>query len=352
MIITASEINLSSSYSYQEHSIAEERLELWSTKQTAGTLINKVEEMWQDLDSAEISTEALKAFQVKSNENEDSLFSLSPKDKLKISMIQMFMKRLTGKDFHFILPKEFRLQQNANKGLPRPANGSKASAQPGWGLSYEARSYYHEAEQSSFKAKGIVQTSDGKRINISVQLNLSREFTMKSEFRLQAGSVQAIDPLVINYEGTAASLTERTFAFDLTNNGIMEQIAFVKPGSGFLVLDKNGDGIINDGSELFGPATGNGFIELAKYDEDGNGWIDEGDSVYAELKIWSKDEAGNDLLISVSDAGIGAIMLAHIDTPFTITDSGNQALGLVQQSSIFLREDGSAGTVQQIDLVV
>ncbi|MGI6434133.1 MAG: hypothetical protein ACOX0F_02005 [Syntrophomonadaceae bacterium] len=81
-------------------------------------------------------------------------------------------------------------------------------------------------------------------------------------------------------------------------------------------------------AELFGPSTGNGFAELALYDEDGNGWIDEGDSVYARLKIWSKDEEGNDRLISVSDAGVGAIMLGNIDTPFTITNSSNEDAGL------------------------
>ena len=75
----------------------------------------------------------------------------------------------------------------------------------------------------------------------------------------------------------------------------------------FLALDKNGDGRMNDGSELFGTASGDGFKDLAAYDEDGNGWIDENDSIYSQLKIWTKDENGKDHLIDLKDADVGAI---------------------------------------------
>mgnify|MGYP000465316364 CR=1 FL=1 len=56
-------------------------------------------------------------------------------------------------------------------------------------------------------------------------------------------------------------------------------------GSGYLALNKNGDGVINDGSELFGTASGDGFYDLSMYDEDGNGWIDENDHAYILANI-------------------------------------------------------------------
>ena len=59
----------------------------------------------------------------------------------------------------------------------------------------------------------------------------------------------------------------------------------METGNAFLSLDKNSDGIINDGSELFGAASGNGFADLAKYDEDGN-------EIFVETKLyagWSKN---------------------------------------------------------------
>ena len=89
------------------------------------------------------------------------------------------------------------------------------------------------------------------------------------------------------------------------------RISFVGPGSGFLALDQNGDGTVNDGSGLFGARTGNGFHELAAYDDDGNGWIDEGDSVYVGLRIWEKDAEGNDRLMALGKRGLGAIFLGH-----------------------------------------
>jgi hypothetical protein len=45
------------------------------------------------------------------------------------------------------------------------------------------------------------------------------------------------------------------------------------------------DGRVNDGRELFGPITGDGFAELAAYDDDGNNWIDENDGIYDNLSI-------------------------------------------------------------------
>lgn len=83
---------------------------------------------------------------------------------------------------------------------------------------------------------------------------------------------------------------------DLDADGMEDQISFVLPGSGFLALDLNGDGRINDGRELFGPETGDGFAELARYDEDGNQWIDENDPVFERLRIWTKDAEGRDVL--------------------------------------------------------
>jgi hypothetical protein len=131
----------------------------------------------------------------------------------------------------------------------------------------------------------------------------------------------------------------------------MNQISFVGSGSGFLCLDLNGDGRINDGSELFGPRTGNGFAELAAYDEDGNGWIDEADSIYERLRIWTRDAQGQDILFALGAKGIGAIYLGYSDTQFSMRDSQNQENGQLRSTGVFLREDGSAGSIQQVDLI-
>ena len=87
-------------------------------------------------------------------------------------------------------------------------------------------------------------------------------------------------------------------------------------GSGYLALDTNADGIINDGSELFGTQSGNGFKDLLSHDEDGNGWIDEADSIFQKLKIWTMDENGVSTLLDLAEAGLGAIYLGYENTEF------------------------------------
>lgn len=117
-------------------------------------------------------------------------------------------------------------------------------------------------------------------------------------------------------------------------------------GSGFLTLDKNSDGIVNDGSELFGPNSGDGFQDLKVYDQDNNSWIDENDVVFNKLRIWTKDENGNENFYSLKDLGIGALYLENVSSAFEFNE-GNMA-----KSSIFLRENGLAGVISEIDLKV
>ncbi len=197
---------------------------------------------------------------------------------------------------------------------------------------------------------GIIRTADGKEIQFSLDLVMQRQYSETSRESLRLGDARKTDPLVINFNGTAAQLSEQRFAFDLNTDGEAEQINTLLPGSGFLALDINGDGKINNGSELFGPATGNGFGELAQYDQDGNGWIDESDAIFSQLKIWTGGGTDGSKLDNLASLGVGAILLHSIETPFDIKTSTNQLLGSVRASSIYLSEDGAAGSVQQIDL--
>jgi hypothetical protein len=117
-----------------------------------------------------------------------------------------------------------------------------------------------------------------------------------------------------------------------------------------LALDLDRDGLITDGRELFGPQTGNGFAELARYDQDGSSWIDEGDPIFSQLRIWTKGLDGPDRLSPLADRGIGAISLSHGDSPFQLKSTANESLGEVVRTGIYLDEEGKSGLVQQINL--
>jgi hypothetical protein len=180
---------------------------------------------------------------------------------------------------------------------------------------------------------------------------MSRSFEEYYQETHLASAKDYMDPLVINLDTNVAQVSDQKFFFDLDCDGNEDEISFVKSGSGFLALDKNGDGTINDGSELFGPQSGNGFADLAEYDEDGNGWIDEGDSIWDRLLVWTKDENGKDQLYHLSDLGVGAIGLANVSTQFSLNsteDNTNNAI--IRYTGVFLYENGEASTVQHLDL--
>ena len=217
-------------------------------------------------------------------------------------------------------------------------------------LSYSQETYFEETESADFSAVGTVKTTDGREINFNVNVGMSREFQEYYKEDMELASFTMCDPLVINLDTDAVQLQDQTFYFDIDADGEQDEISRLGAGSGYLALDKNEDGIINDGSELFGTVSGNGFADLAKYDEDGNGWIDENDGVWDKLKIWAKDENGNDVLYRLTEKGVGAVCLQNVTTDFAQKGSGGQTLGAVRNTGVFLYENGNVGTVQHVDV--
>ena len=212
--------------------------------------------------------------------------------------------------------------------------------------------FVSESESTTFASSGMVKTQDGRSIDFNIEVSMSRAFTSQINTLTTQNYIKT-DPLVINLDTDIGSVTDQKFLFDLDSDGDEEEISFAGKGSGFLALDKNGDGRIGDGSELFGTKSGDGFKDLAAFDEDGNGWIDENDSIYSKLKVWTKDEDGNDYLINLKDADVGAIYLDNADTQFSLKDGINRLNGEIKKTGIYLHEStGAAGTLNHIDLAV
>ncbi|MBI5212294.1 MAG: hypothetical protein HY957_02845 [Nitrospirae bacterium] len=263
-------------------------------------------------------------------------------------MIAM-IEALTGKKIKIVTPK---LHKPDEIETPDKNQTPQSEQREGWGVEYDYHELYVEKEKMSFKAEGVIKTSDGAEIKFTAAIAMSREFMLQNNISLRLGDAKKIDPLIINFDGPAAQLTDTKFSFDLDSDGKKDGISFLRSGSGFLVLDKNYDGDINNGSELFGPESGNGFAELSRYDSDGNQWIDESDFIYSRLRIWTKDSKGTDTFYSLKDKNIGAIYLGSESAEFSIKDSQNILQGEAQSAGIYLRENGGAGTIQQIDLTI
>lgn len=241
------------------------------------------------------------------------------------------------------------------------AGGDGAPAAPGGKLRPQRSSEFawesvmtetiREHESSDFSAQGVIRTDDGKSIDFRLDLAMCRDFQCERR-QAEHGTVTLRDPLVINFDGKAPELADTRFAFDLDSDGQLESIHGLAGGSAFLALDRNGDGRVNDGGELFGARSGDGFADLARLDGDGNGWLDEADPDFASLKAWSRNADGKDSLASLQDAGVGAVYLGAAETPFSLKDDDNRLRGQVRASGVYLREDGRAGSLHQIDLAV
>ena len=161
-----------------------------------------------------------------------------------------------------------------------------------------------------------------------------------SALQTQALSTPLASPIVLdlNGDGVRTVSVAEGVQFALGADGLLRQTGWVSSGDGLLVRDLNGDGVINNGRELFGTATElspgvtavDGFAALRTLDSNGDGSITSADTAFSELAVW-KDVDGNGLtgageLVSLSEAGVAAL---HLDaTVSTATDNGN-LLGLV-----------------------
>lgn len=275
----------------------------------------------------------------------------------RLRLIRAMMAMLTGQEVRVFDASTLQSDalppavQDPDQAHQPPARTAEQPA--GYGVEQDRHESYSENEQTSFAASGVVHTTDGKEITFSVSLSMARSYHEESDVSIRTGDARRKeDPLVLNFAGTAAQLTSQRFKFDLNSDGKNEDINFVAGGSGFLALDRNDDGQINNGAELFGAKSGNGFAELAALDGDHNGWIDENDAAYEQLRVWTKDAAGKDQLATLKQANVGALSLASVDTPFDLKDGNNTLQGQIRASGIFLQENGQAGTLQQIDLTV
>lgn len=287
----------------------------------------------------------------------------------KLLLIRAIIEAITGKSIKFVGESAANQSDKANSTTPTMANiANLANANGGeviavssgntaFGLRYNSNEVIKENETTNFSASGIIKTADGKEIQFQCDLSMQRSFYMDNSTEIFMGAStdrkSLCDPLIINFAGTAAELKNTTFAFDLNADGSAENIQELAAGSAFLVLDKNKDGKINNGNEMFGTQSGDGFADLSVYDEDGNGWIDENDSVYNSLGVWNNSAYGGKIR-SLKEAGIGAIYLQNANTEFSIKDkTTNELQGQIRKTGIFLNEkNGNIGTIQHVDLAI
>jgi hypothetical protein len=185
-----------------------------------------------------------------------------------------------------------------------------------------------------------VQASDFEQVVAQRQMELN--VTVNAE-------PQKTDPLALDMasNGFSSSGPSGAVRFDLDGDGKRERISVPTGDDALLALDRNDNGRIDDGRELFGDQHGaaNGFAELGKYDDNQDGRIDSQDAVFQRLSLLRFDAQGRQSSQSLSQAGVAAIDLQARDVQIALG-----AYDQIAQLGRFEFSDGRSG--QAADLLL
>ncbi len=213
-------------------------------------------------------------------------------------LIKLMIEAMLGHEIE--LPKPIKPTEEGGDGVTQGKAAAQA-AEPDQLV--EVTDTLLQQEQLNVVASASVATRDGQTIQLDLGFVLDWRQLEVSQRRTTLNALK--DPLVLSLDGKIADLTEARVTFDIDQDGKEDSLPGLREGSGFVALDRNGNGTIDDGGELFGARSGNGFGELATLDEDGNGVLDEGDSQFSALQFWHPEHAP----IALVELGIGAILL-------------------------------------------
>ena len=168
-------------------------------------------------------------------------------------------------------------------------------------------------------------------------------------------------PLVVDLDGDGIETLGSGVGiyFDHDNNGFSEDTGWVGKDDGLLVRDINGNGQIDNGTELFGNNTllsngekaKNGFEALKELDSNNDNVFDQNDAAWNEVKVW-KDGNSNGVvddgeLLTMEQAGITGVDLNYVDHNYR-GDHSDEHGNTCKQEGTFTKTDGSTGQISDI----
>lgn len=204
---------------------------------------------------------------------------------------------------------------------------------------------------NSANTNNALSTKGDNKFNFQFQFQMEFKFEMSIEIKTAVENLDnQQDPIVFDLDGDGIELTDvaNGVQFDITGKGTPVQTAWVRGGDALLARDRNGNGKIDSGLELFGDQRGaaNGFEELRKLDNNNDGFIGPEDEHYKDLVLWQDNGDGistKEEMFTLPSSGIERIALNYKDV--NITADGNNTM---TQKSFFIRQDNTVGRVADI----
>ncbi len=182
--------------------------------------------------------------------------------------------------------------------------------------------------------------------SITQQSTVVEALSIRLEVSLVQTEPEKSDPLVIDVErdGFTTSGIEQGAKFDINADGVLDRVSVTKGDDAFLAIDSNNNGLIDDGSELFGDQNGhaNGFVNLASYDDNHDGKIDGNDQIFNSLLMMRLVD-NEQFITALSETDIKSIDLAYQNTSGT-TASGDS----VVQISDYQNSKGQSGVIADL----
>ena len=203
-----------------------------------------------------------------------------------------------------------------------------------------------EKGQTDLKAEyeEIVANVAASVAELEASISEVTELRIESRSLSVSSQAQVTDPLAFDLDGDGLETTgiEQGVLFDIDADGKLDKTSFTTGGDAFLALDRNNNGAIDNGRELFGDQGGfsNGFEALAALDDNHDGVINREDDTYSQLELFSIDASGQTIRQSLASAGI-----SEINLNYRSTNTALNTYDSIAQLGEFTREDGSKGTV-------
>ncbi len=216
-----------------------------------------------------------------------------------------------------------------------------ADAEPRQSLQLEDDAVTATTEVSSQTLEAVVTAAASRATGASVR-------TLEVEAG-DTSAAESADPLLLDLNGNGFETlgAGHGIEFDIDADGRPDRSSFATGGDAFLALDRNGNGSIDDGRELFGDQHGaaNGYAELAGFDANRDGVIDARDPVFEHLLLVRAVPGGALESTRLSASGVSSISLAYAEEDTRLANGDH-----VAQSAVFTRADGSRGV--SADLLV
>jgi hypothetical protein len=184
---------------------------------------------------------------------------------------------------------------------------------------------------------------------------------VSTNFLVSRTIAPARDPLILDLDGdgleTVGIDTAAPILFDHDGDGVKTANGWIKGDDAFLVLDRNGNGVIDSGRELFGDTTplvagstaADGFAALAQEDTNDDGLVNASDTRFASLRLWrdaNQDGLSQaDELVTFAAQNITALKVGRTANS-TALANGNQ----IADVGGFVRSDGTVGQLADVNL--